>query len=304
MADPVVTKFERASEIAFPIRGTSESREVTYLATLSEPVVGEHDPIGDRVVIIAARAAVPDDWDGIPIEDLELLQLTPTVFRVTVKYASSKNDSSLSSGDGTPATGRWSFKLGSENSRIYVAYSQLAFSPAGGPTAPSHGNYLVVSRSEAGLKVEGSDVPTAVQEWTYRAKVHRSFLDTPLPLPYPPGTYYTTLVESLGPCVNNAVYRRRQPGEVLFLGLEGEVPDSGYAELSWHFAIKATPVFPGDTLGGCSIPSNHGIYGWDIVWADWKEVVPGANDIAVGARGIYAGRVLLAKDLALLGLGG
>lgn len=280
---PTVKQFERASEIGNGITGGSDSRSVKYIARLSEPVADPNSDVGDSLILDYAEANTPGSWDNMLRSDISLDQITPDRWMVTVNY-SRKEVTNL-----REAELKYSFRFGTENAKRYYAISQQKF----GSQAANHGVFLNVHQEEGKAIVEGFDVATPTQE--FDISITKNYTDLT--------QSYFTIVENLAGKINNAPFRGRAPGEVLFKGMEGSVSSRGDSELTYHFAVKKNPTLP-MTIGGITIPSGTVVYGWDVIWVQWKTVEDnGANDLAAGASGVYVARVLEPGNFASLGLG-
>lgn len=280
---PTVKQFERASEIGNGITGGSDSRSVKYIARLSEPVADPNSDVGDSLILDYAEANTPGSWDNMLRSDISLDQITPDRWMVTVNY-SRKEVTNL-----REAELKYSFRFGTENAKRYYAISQQKF----GSQAANHGVFLNVVQEDGKARVEGFDVATPTQE--FDISITKNYTDlTPS---------YFTIVENLAGKINNAPFRGRATGEVLFRGMEGSVSSRGDSELTYHFAVKKNPTLP-LTIGGITIPSGTVVYGWDVIWVQWKTVEDnGVNDLAAGASGVYVARVSETGNFAALGLG-
>jgi hypothetical protein len=281
---PNVIQFDRVSEIDGGISGSSDDRTVIYLARLNAPVSDPNDDSGDRLILDYAEDNTPIRWDGMPRSGISLEQKTPDRFRVTVSY---------SRRDPPPAREgeiKYAFKLNTENAKRYYALSQQKF----GTNAPNHGVFLNVTAQDGqGATVEGADVPMPVQE--FDITVTKNYTDMT--------QSYLAIVENLAGKLNNAPFRGRAAGEVLFKGAEGSISSRGDSEITYHFAVKKNPALP-MTIGGIQIPSGTVVRGWDYIWVQWKtQVDTNAADLAAGAQGVYVAQVFESGNFATLGLG-
>lgn len=287
---PTISQFTRASEIGNGISGGSDERTVQYLAKLNEPVADPFSDDGDVLVLDYAENNTPITWDNMPRTGISLEQITPTRFRVTVNYSRKDPEKSgRESREGATTDVKYSFKIGTENTRKFYALNQQKF----GAKAVNHGTFVNVVTEETRLKVEGVDVPVPVQEFDIAVTQPYTTLTT---------TYMRT-VEDLTGKLNNATFRGRAAGEVLFKGADGSISSRGDSEITYHFAVKKNPSLP-MTVGGITIPSGTSVYGWDYIWVQWNTTDdPTLNDLQAGATGVYVARVLETGDFGLLGLG-
>lgn len=285
-----IKSFTRASEVDHGISGDSDSRNVVYRAVLSEPVADENSDFGDALILSHAESTTPIAWDGMLRTGIGIDQIAPTIFRVTAQY-SRKDPQALRNASAT-----LSFDVSLENVKTYIAINQQKF----GAEAPDHQKFINVTTEDGKTKVEGFDVPRPVQE--LEISIRKNYNDLT-------DAFLWGLEQKAG-MLNNATWRGRPKGSVLFRGYRVQVSTDGETELVYKFGIKRPPTLP-LTIGGVTIPVDSGppsnipteIFGWDVIWAQWKTAEdPGVNDIAAGAKGVYVSRVFELTSFATLGV--
>jgi hypothetical protein len=139
--------------------------------------------------------------------------------------------------------------------------------------------------------VEGVDVP--IPSFSFSVDYRFSAVDQA----------YLTLVHKLTGCVNSATYLGFDPGELLFLGVEGEVgmTSGGAIKLSSSpisFLFDASPNVTNLVVGPFTIPSKKG---WDYLWPRTIEVATG-DTIVRETKSVHIDRVLRYADLSALGI--
>ena len=110
-------------------------------------------------------------------------------------------------------------------------------------------------------------------------------------------TYINAIADLTGK-VNNATFRGRAAGEVLFLGASGQNIDSEKAEITFRFGISPNAT-------GLSIGDITGIAkkGWEYLWVRYEDHVDESNEALVKrAVNVYVERVYDNGDFSLLGI--
>jgi hypothetical protein len=157
-----------------------------------------------------------------------------------------------------------------------------------GSYAPNHGGAIGVT-SEG--DVEGCDIPVPSRRWT------ETWLMNALSLPFS----YGDTVELLTGTTNNATFRGKAAGSVVFLGASGggSTKDPGFFELTFQFATGRSMV--NETICGIS-----GVYKlpWEYLWHEFeKQTDDDAKKKIKKLIGIHRERVLYPGNFALLGIG-
>jgi hypothetical protein len=97
--------------------------------------------------------------------------------------------------------------------------------------------------------------------------------------------------------VNNASFRGFAAGEVLFLGVDGNLQGSGDWTLTFKFSVSKNQT-------NLSVGSLTGIAkaGWDYMWVKYKKSTSAGHPVQIPAF-VYVNRVYIYTDFSLLDLG-
>ena len=110
-------------------------------------------------------------------------------------------------------------------------------------------------------------------------------------------TYINAIADLTGK-VNNATFRGRAAGEVLFLGASGQNIDSEKAEITFRFGIS--PNVTGLTVGDITGIAKKG---WEYLWVRYEDHVDESNEALVKrAVNVYVERVYNNGDFSVLGI--
>lgn len=279
---PTIVKWTRASEVDHGISGDSDTRSVAYWAALDVPVPDENSDEGDANILTYAESHTAVMWDGMRRTGFSIEQKTPTRFLVTANYSRKELENLRTT------SASLSYDVSLENVKTYIAISQAKF----GAGAPEHGTFINVTTEDGKTKVEGFDIPRPVQELEISIKKNYTDLTD---------AYLWGLEQKAG-TLNNATWRGRPKGSVLFRGYRVQLSSNGESEIVFKFGIKRPPTLP-ITIGGVTIPTGTEVFGWDVIWAQWKTAKDaGTNDIAAGAKGLYVSRVFELSNFATLGV--
>lgn len=279
-----VNLWTRASEVAHGISGDEENREVAYWAQLSEPIDDGDSDYGDRIIRAHAMANAPIMWDDLPRSTVSLQQITPIRFLVVVKYARNTQTPAQK----TPGTIRISFETSLENVKIRRAESQQKF-PAS--TAPDYGKFINVVHEDDKIRVEGTDFPFPLQEFSIQLTQDHTFFTT---------EYLRRCRRYVGK-LNDRTFFSNPRGSVMFYGFRGSVENSGNSDLTYVFKYRDNPTLPKD-VAGITIPSGTDVVGWDVVWEKNGPEATAVNHLSIAAEGVYIARVGKFVDFRWLGL--
>ncbi len=180
---------------------------------------------------------------------------------------------------------RWTFDTTGGSMHITNALEHLADY---GTNAPNHGGAIGVN-SEG--EIEGCDIGTSSRKWT------ETWYMNALAIPF----NYGDILEALTYTTNNATFRGKAAGHVLFMGASGggSTKDPGFFEMTFNFAT-------GQALSGATICGISGVskLPWEYLWYEYEK----QNDsveakkikklIAIHREGVYP-----AGNFALLGIG-
>ena len=221
-------------------------------------------------------------------------------FKVTATYTL---DGSDLPNDGTaaadPLRRSRSFDTSGATQHITQAESEFVYS-ASGPTGPDQSNAIGVD----GDSVAGVDVVTPSLQWTETYDV---------PSWYVTASYIKT-VASLTGTVNNGQFRTFQPGEVLFVGCNGNQqwdPEKGDGPWTLQYKFVASPNrgvptgATGPALPAITIGSISGVIkkGHEYLWVRYEDQV-GDNTLLKKPKHVYVNQVYRETDFTQLGIGG
>lgn len=192
-----------------------------------------------------------------------------------------------------------SFDTSGGTTHITQAESEYRYAATG--TAPDQFKAIGVD----GDSVAGVDIVTPALQWTEQYDV---------PSYYVTAAYIKT-VASLTGTVNNAAFRTFQPGEVLFVGCNGNQQwdaEKGDGPWSLQFKFIASPNrgLPTGVTGPATTPaitvgSISGIVkkGHEYLWVRYEDDV-GDNTLLKKPKHVYVNQVYRESDFTGLGIGG
>lgn len=182
---------------------------------------------------------------------------------------------------------KWSFQTGGGSRHITQAISTTNRYPAA--TAVDHEGTIGLNEN---LDVEGVDIPEAAFEWTEDRKL--------LLASY--GWTYSQTVGDLTYTVNDAAFRGKPAGSVLFKGASGSqsAKDPLLLELTYTFAY--TPNITNKTVGKITGIAKKG---WEYLWVEYKTVDAPAGKPKLPKRPsqVNVEKVYESGDFSLLGIG-
>lgn len=192
-----------------------------------------------------------------------------------------------------------SFDTSGGTTHVTQAESEYGYAATG--TAPGQFNAIGVD----GDSVGGVDIVTPALQWTEQYDV---------PSYYVTAAYIKT-VASLTGTVNNAAFRTFQPGEVLFVGCNGNQQwdaEKGNGPWSLQFKFVASPNrgLPTGVTGPATTPaitvgSISGIVkkGHEYLWVRYEDDVTD-NTLLKKPKHVYVNQVYREADFTGLGIGG
>jgi hypothetical protein len=108
---------------------------------------------------------------------------------------------------------------------------------------------------------------------------------------------YKTTIYNLAGTKNNATFRLKAAGEVLFLGARGSLRNEDEFSLSFNFA--ASPNIANYNVNGMLITKK----GWDFLWFAYQDYAAGANNPLKQPVFAYVEKIYEDTDFSLLGIG-
>ena len=111
---------------------------------------------------------------------------------------------------------------------------------------------------------------------------------------------YKTTLYNLAGTKNNATFRQKAAGEVLFLGCRGALRNTD--EFSLTFNFSASPNLTNYNVNNMFISKK----GWDFVWFVYADILPttvGANNVVKNPVFAYVEKIYDDSDFSQLGIG-
>ncbi|MEM1012369.1 MAG: hypothetical protein AAGI46_09125 [Planctomycetota bacterium] len=195
---------------------------------------GDDSPqaISDPPVVAPVDALLPADVNVDPGDG-------PLLFRGTIRYESRRGPT----GTLFPGKTRRTFSTSGGTRRLYYSRNTTV----DGPSGPDIDGIEQHADDE---EARGVDAVIPSFEITYEEAKPTSQVDV---------SYVTTLHEMTG-TVNSDTFDIFDPGEALFLGVEGRDREDGFTDLAYTFAAKANST---ESFAGLS---NIEVGGWDHTW--------------------------------------
>lgn len=223
----------------------------------------------------AVLAFASPTLDGLALNNYEWQEEEETRrLRFTLHYSSKLPESSLRRGfDATGGT-----------IRLYASQNTATF-PRAGRTAPNFRGLIGVKDGDP----EGVDVTIPALRLNYRYKWPANVINN---------AYVKACAGLVGSCCSGS-FDSYGPGELLFLGLQGEIVDNLPTEITYAFAASAD-------VSGLTIGDITGIAkgGHDYLWIAYEEVADSAAKKSVKRPlAAYVERVYRRLSWSGLGLG-
>lgn len=273
MADITVARQFKEHVMAMDSDGEFTQVEVPYV------VFGSDE---EEKVLAAVHDAAPEEWEGLPIESLEIASREGSeAFTVNVIYKN-KASSTSSSKEKEEDDPTVSFDCGGGTRHMTHSYHQ---SLAHG-TKKAGGAIGWNGKSGAEMAITGVDVPTAQLRETYTKVLRLSKITT---------TYKRKVAKLVGK-VNSSDFKGWNKGEVMFLGMSYSAPakKSTKVTVTFNFAIQPNEEVE---IGGVKVAKK----GFEYAWALSKtEVAEGIPKAAIEA--IYVDQVCQYDSFSELGL--
>lgn len=279
-----VSEHYRAHGTVMDGKGNFTQIEATYIADGTE---------SDETALGAVRNAVPSEWNGLPLDELEISSREAQhVFLVTVTWK--KEESSSSSlrnddddeeedDDDEPDERTVSFDCGGGTMHLTHSYSQrIAYG-----TRSAGGAIGWNGKTGSEMSITGVDVPTAQLRETYTRRMRLSKITTS----------FKRKVARLVGKVNSGDFKGWNRGEVMFLGMSYSCPakKSTKVIVSFNFAVQ-----PNETvqIAGHDISKK----GFEYAWALSRTVTGPDGAPAAVVEAVYADQVCHYDSFSVLGL--
>jgi len=255
------------------ITHTENSISQTY-NILADDVVGQ--PMEDVIVRIFAFSQIPQYYNGMPIKGFGMEQNGIGAWKVHVRWELQP----------------WAlqFDIGGATAHITQAKEEVAIYPGDGySSAPSFNGAINVDKSG----VHGCDVRVPSGGWTETYDVLVGQVTV---------AYEIACEELIKYPVNDAPFRGRERGEVLFLGMSGSYSsrDPRYYTLQYRFARERNRT--GLVVPGITNPIDK--EGWHYLWYRYAQTVDSATVSTIQKPlGAYVDRVYDYGDFSTLNIG-
>jgi len=266
MATTIVEHFE-SQEV---------SRSMTDLSVeIKAVLIGSEDTVAVEQEFLAWLATVPQ-VAGMPLAQTTLKHVGGGVHEGTASFRDQPAE----------VVKTYRYRTTGQTTRIIQGYG-TQYKAALTGTAPDFKGLIGVSSTG----VDGVDVPIPSFDFSidYRfSSVSESYLN---------------MCANLTGSVNSTPYLGRDTGELLFLGIEGEVgmTSGGAISLSGSpisFSFSVSPNATNLVVGDFTIPFK---YGWDYLWPRTREETS-ENSVIRKTTHVYVDRVHPFKDLTALGI--
>lgn len=183
---------------------------------------------------------------------------------------------------------RWGFDTTGGTIKLTTSKNTTSYAPSG-RTAPDFQGAIGVKNTGKDAEPEGVDVVIPGLKLTATYKWAAGTLDI---------TYVKTVAGLTGR-TNNATFYGFAEGELLFLGMTGELTPVGTQEVQYHFLASANAT--GLTIGSISSIAKKGHdYLWVVFEADQDST---AKKLVQRPLGVYVERVYDPADFAALDIG-
>jgi len=227
----------------------------------------------DQYVLAYAKANLPAIYHGLWRETIRIDPQGFNLWYIDAEY-----------GPIDPWEFKWNFDTTGGTAKVTHAFQHIADYPA------AHNNNGAIGVNQNG-EVEGCEIVVAQFKWT---EVWQ------LPLAAASFAYSDTL-ELLTGKVNNAVFRGKPAGSVLFMGAQGSGSnkDPDRVEVTFHFVrdVGQTNLTYG-SISGVDKPPHH------YLWIEYQQQELGAvNRNVIDAIAVHVEKMYGSANFALLGIG-
>lgn len=254
------------------VDGRSSTEELVYIV---------QGTAFETIAVDAVRAASPPTYNGLIRRRFSFEPMSNTAWKVKVSYDSAKR---LQVNEF-----EYEFDIGTTNTKITQSKKTESIyrAPQGNQlsTAPNYRGAINVQDG----RVNGADVAIPTYQW------HETYI---FPANVITESYKNTLY-NLTATKNNAFFRGKAAGEVLFMGARGRLRNED--EFSLQFSFVASPNVTNLDVNGMLITKK----GHDFVWFQYADQPDTGNLVSVVKRPVFAyvEKVYEDGDFSLLGIG-
>lgn len=248
-------------------------------ATLTYVLTGTNSETTARFLALSYSAAL---FDGLYRTGINLKEVGPLLWHVDVSYGP-KQKKKPEVGDFS-----WSFDTTGGTKHVTQALEHIQSYVPGGATAVDHNGAIGVNENG---DVEGVDVPDRAFKWTENHKL----------LLADNGWEFTDIIDQLTGTVNDATFRGKAAGTVVFGGGTGgqSLKDPLILDLTVRFEYSLAVT--GRTVGTIAAVAKGG---WEYLWVEYETTDGGAaKRPAKKPRQVNVDRVHEEGDFSLLGIG-
>ncbi len=242
---------------------------------------------GDAIDALLAEAASIDGLvrQSVSVEEIEGEEAGGSTYRYRgeIRYGLRNRKDT---GEST-----YSFDTSGGTSRITHAPVVACYDAAGGPqyNADSWGGAINAKSENGEVVVEGVDVKIPTFRFSETHYIAAGSVTE---------AYKGQLAELTGK-TNNATFRGRPAGEVLFCGAQGSERGTDDWEITFHFEVS--PNVTGLTIGTITGIDKAG---WDLLWVlSHKDKDAAAGTLTAKPQAVFVHRVYNQADFSLLGIG-
>ncbi len=231
----------------------------------------------DQDVIDAVNAAVPEIYQGLVIESIQVEPLTDVLWKAHILYKRREDES------------EYTFDTSGGQVKITQSYNTVSYGSAytaiyGDP--PDFNGAIGVSED----KVEGVEITIPKYDFSETHLFQDAIVD---------GSFKKTLRDLTG-TLNVAAFKSFDPGEVLFLGASGTRRGDLQWAITFRFSSSKNAV-------GLTIGSIDGVDkgGWQYLWVRYGDFIDDtAFQLVKRPIAAYVETVYLSSDFGLLMIGG
>jgi len=270
-----ITVEEKAHGISLA-EGETSTRDIPYI------IRGASTEEQARAAFVAQ---VPRERYNYLLHSVDLDEIAPDIYEATAHYEPYEQTKLPQ-----PQTGDslFSFSTSGSTQHITQAYNTTAYAAPGAGNPPDYKGAIGVTGSGEDQKVEGVDVPVPSLKFTETY--------------YPPAAMvtrsYVRLLATITGMVSLSPFRGFQPGEVLFLGADGNQRNNEDWEIAFQF--DASPNVSALRVGDMVVAKK----GWDYLWVRYvKKEDAAAKALIESPQFAYVCEVHKYANFGIIGIG-
>jgi hypothetical protein len=276
---------------ALTIKHTENSIEQTYHISAPEVLYNEQE---DVIVRLFALSMVPQYYNGMPLRRLNMQQTADGLWDFTVRWELIN----------------WGLQFELTGTQHHITQSKETISKIAAYPKDYSGPTITAADLRGGINVDlhgvhGCEIFVPSGQWSETYEV---------PVEQVTESYESSIDSLLLSPVNDATFRGRARGEVLFCGCTGNISsvDPRFCTMTWRFRHEKNRTSAGGnalTIGGIYDSSGATLAsidkeGWHYLWIQYKKAIDpvslSANDVPIG---VYVERVFDYGDFSTLNIG-